>query len=228
MASALEGIKASIERVILDPAYHDILSVVKGARNGAVYGAKVRFPHALVMVFLFRSGTVRQKVELVFRATRTHARNLAKFATIYKLTCYLLKHYGSTPGKEGHYDTLIAGLIGGYFVFGGRSRRSGKIPSVNQQIVIYVFARVVLALARLAVKPGARAGPLPLVWDPRASAAVSHYAWPVFASVSWALVMHLFRHHPDDLQPSLRSSMNYIYLQSSEWDGLRNFLWHNK
>jgi len=44
---------------------------------------------------------IREKIWLVFKATRTHARNLAKFATIYKLTCYLLKHYGSTPGKEG-------------------------------------------------------------------------------------------------------------------------------
>lgn len=87
--------------MLRDPANHDLLAVVKGARNGAVYGAKVRFPHALVMVFLFRSGTFRDKVDLVFRATRTHARNLAKFATIYKLMCYALKHYGPTPGKEG-------------------------------------------------------------------------------------------------------------------------------
>ena len=98
---------------------------------------------------------------------------------------------------------------------------------MNQQIVIYIFARVVLAPARLAVKPGGR-GSLPLVSEEGASALISHYAWPVFASVSWGMVMHLFRYHPDDLQPSLRSSMNYIYVQSNEWDGLRNFLWHNK
>ncbi|KAI3320089.1 peroxisomal membrane protein 4 [Xylariaceae sp. AK1471] len=225
MTSALQSMKAAIERVLLDPANHDLLAVVKGARNGAVYGAKVRFPHALVMVFLFRSGTFRQKVDLVFRATRTHARNLAKFATIYKLSCYILKHYGSTPGKEGEYDTLLAGLVGGYFVFGGRSKRSGKISSVNQQIVVYVFARVVLALARLAVKPGHG---LALVSQERRSAIISYYAWPIFAAVSWGMVMHLFRYHPDDLQPSLRSSMNYIYLQSNEWDSLRNFVWHNK
>ena len=53
------------------------------------------------MVFLFRSGTIREKIDLVYRATRTHARNLAKFATVYKSTCYILKHYGPTPGKEG-------------------------------------------------------------------------------------------------------------------------------
>ncbi|RYP53293.1 hypothetical protein DL768_001650 [Monosporascus sp. mg162] len=226
LKAALAPLQASIERVILDPAYRDALAVVKGARNGAVYGAKVRFPHALVMVFLFRAGTVRQKAALVWRATRTHARNLAAFAAIYKGTCYLLKHYGSTPGKEGPYDNFLAGLLGGYLVFGQRSRRSGKVPSVNQQIVIYVFARVVLALARLAVKPGGHG--LPLISDEGVSARISRHSWPVFASLSWALVMHLFRYHPEELQPSLRGSMTYIYQQSDHWDSLRNFVWHNK
>jgi peroxisomal membrane protein 4 len=171
-----------------------------------------------------RPSSFREKVSLVLRATRTHARNLAKFATIYKLTCMLLKRYGATPGKEGPYDTFLAGLMGGYFVFGQRSR-SGKISSVNQQIVIYVFARVVLALARLAVKPGIG---LPVVSRKKESAVISHYAWPVFASVSWASVMYLFRWHAAELQPSLRGSMTYIYSDSDRWDGLRNFLVHNK
>lgn len=124
----------------------------------------------------------------------------------------------------GPYDSFIAGLLGGYVVFGQRSR-SGKISSVNQQIVVYVFARVVLALARLAVKPGYG---LPGVSEPNKSAAISHYAWPVFASVSWAMVMHLFHWQPAELQPSLRSSMTYIYANADTWDGLRNFIWHNK
>ncbi|KAF3344756.1 hypothetical protein VdG2_06942 [Verticillium dahliae VDG2] len=198
----VNGLKAALERIVLDPRYHDILAVLKGARNGAVYGTKVRFPHALVMIFLFRSGTLREKAGLVFRATRTHARNLAKFATIYKLTMLLLKHYGPTPGKEGPHDTLLAGALGGYLVFGGRGARSGRIPSP--------------------------AVGLPRVSEPAASAAISHYAWPVFASGSWAMVMYLFRWHPEDLQSSLRSSMTYIYKQSDDWDSLRNFAWHNQ
>jgi hypothetical protein len=32
------------------------LSVLRGFRNGVVYGAKIRAPHALVMTFLFRDG----------------------------------------------------------------------------------------------------------------------------------------------------------------------------
>lgn len=127
----------------------------------------------------------------------------------------------------GPYDSFLAGLLGGYLVFGRRSRRSGKVSSVSQQIVIYVFARVALALARLAVKPG-YAHALPGLSEPGRSAAISHYAWPVFASLSWAAVMHLFRWHPAELQPSLRSSMTYIYANADSWDGLRNFIWHNK
>jgi peroxisomal membrane protein 4 len=92
-----------------------------------------------------------------------------------------------------------------------------------------VFARVVLALARLAVKSRANHGMgLPVLSDPKNSALISYYAWPVFASVSWAAVMHLFKWHAAELQPSLRSSMTYIYADSDRWDGVRNFLWHNK
>lgn len=96
---------------------------------------------------------------------------------------------------------------------------------MNQQIVIYVFARVVLALARLAVKPGHG---LPFVSQEARSTVISHYAWPTFAAMSWAMVMHLFQYHSEDLQPSLRSSMTYIYKESNDWNSLRNFIWHNK
>lgn len=186
------------------------------------------------MILLFRSGTLREKAHLVFRATRQHARNLAKFATIYKLTMLALKRYGPTPGKEQPAHALLAGLLGGYVVFGGRSVRTGKISSVNMQIVVYVFARVVLALAKLAVKPKGAAGEgrwdtgLPLISSNGVSEAITAHAWPVFAAGSWGLVMWLFRWYPEDLQGSLRSSMTYIYKDSDDWDGLRNFIWHNK
>ena len=47
---------SSIESILADPAYHDILSIVKGARNAVVYGVKIRFPHALIMSILFGRG----------------------------------------------------------------------------------------------------------------------------------------------------------------------------
>lgn len=175
------------------------------------------------MVFLFRSGTIREKIALVLKATRTHARNLAKFATIYKLTMVILKRTGSSPGKEGPYDTFLSGLLGGYIVFGRGSPRTGKISSVSQQIVIYVFARVVLALAKLSVEPA-----VGIIHHPELSNKIRGNAWPVFAAVSWGMVMWIFRWYPESIQPSLRHSMNYIYVQSDHWDSLRTLLWHNK
>ena len=88
------------------------------------------------MIFLFRSGTVQEKIKLILRATKTHAQNLAKYATIYKMTMLALKHMGSEPGKEGVYDTFFAGLLGGYVVFGRRSKR-GHVSSVSKQIVVF-------------------------------------------------------------------------------------------
>ncbi|KAG9244193.1 peroxisomal membrane protein-like protein [Calycina marina] len=220
--SAVQTIQRALENVILDPKNADWLAVLKAARNGAVYGAKVRFPHALVMILLFRSGTVREKISLILHATKTHATNLAKYATIYKLMMLLLKNIGDEPGKEGVWDTFFAGLTGGYLVFGRRNSR-GHTSSVSKQIVIFVFARVVLSAAKLSVQPGAG-----IIKNPDLTKRISHNAWPVFAALSWASVMWLFRWYPETVQSGLRSSMDYIYVQSDHWDSLRNFIVYNK
>ncbi|KAF2636097.1 mitochondrial carrier [Massarina eburnea CBS 473.64] len=225
----------AVEEIILDPKYHDILTLVKGIRNGIVYGAKVRFPHALVMIVLFRSGSLRSKCWLVFKATQQHARNLGLFALVYKSSMLFLRN-ASPTGKERQYDAFLAGLLGGYTVFGRTIHNS-----VSQQIVIYVFARVCLALAKLAVQPkiqggwgllgdGAegRGGAFPEGRGGDLRGRVIKNGWPVFASLSWAMVMYVFRWHPETVQSSLRSSMSYIYVQSDEWDSLRNLIWHNK
>ncbi|KAL9592497.1 MAG: hypothetical protein Q9179_006658 [Wetmoreana sp. 5 TL-2023] len=211
----MEGIRKYLDRIVLDPQLTDLLAIVKGARNGFTYGAKIRFPHALVMVFLFRSGTLQEKFKIIFKATFQHARNLATFATCYKAVMLLLRSI-SSDGKEASPHTFLAGLLGGYMVFG-----RGIQSSVNQQIVIYVFARVILALARLSVQKG---GAIPREYRER----VTNNAWPVFAALSWASVMWLYRWHPETIQPSLKSSMKYIYIDSNHWDSFRTLLLRNK
>ena len=47
---------STIESILRDPAYHDILAIIKGTRNAIVYGVKIRFPHALIMSALFGKG----------------------------------------------------------------------------------------------------------------------------------------------------------------------------
>ncbi|KAH0562816.1 hypothetical protein GP486_002554 [Trichoglossum hirsutum] len=132
------------------------------------------------MVFLFRSGTIREKLRLVFKATRQHARNLALFATIYKSVMYILR---TARGKEATYDTFVAGLTGGYTVFG-----RGIQSSVNQQIVIYIFARVMLALARMSISGPGKGGLKGFVPE-ELRGSIRRNAWPVFASLSWAMVV---------------------------------------
>lgn len=45
--------------------------------------------------------------------------------------------------------------------------------------------------------------------------------WPAFASLSWAMVMYIFRWHPESVQSSLRSSMSYM------WVSMATFLSQN-
>nr|POF12862.1 peroxisomal membrane protein 4 [Quercus suber] len=183
------------------------------------------------MIFLFRSGTVREKLYQIFKATRQHAMNLAKFALLYKSACLALKKLNGD--KEESFHAFAAGLWGGYWVFGhGKAART----SVNQQIVVYVFARVMLALAKLAVQPpgtnaleggryGGHGGKGLLGLNEEQLELVKRNAWPVFASVSWASVMWIFRYYPDTLQASLRSSMTYIFANSDHWHDLDTFLY---
>ncbi|KAJ5936147.1 hypothetical protein N7454_005445 [Penicillium verhagenii] len=185
--------KTQLDALVLKPELQPLLSLIKGARNGIVYGSKVRFPHALVMIFLFRSGSFREKVKLVFNATRQHARNLSTFAIIYKLSMILLRNINpSGPGKEGRYDSFFSGLLGGYAVFG---RQRG---SISQQIVIYVFARVMLSLAKIAVQPNMH--PLSPLLTPRIPG--------------------------QDLRPCLARICHYS--DSDHWDSLRTLFIHNK
>jgi hypothetical protein len=139
----------------------------------------------------------------------------------------LLRRAGGGPpspdGKAGpapqhrSADPFVAGLLAGYLVF-GRSR-----SAVAQQIVTYVFARVAIGLAKLAFAstasaPGPGAAPAGVrlgagaAGGDRVRELVARNAWPVFASVSWAAVMWLFVWHPEVVQPSMRSSMTYMWV----------------
>ncbi|XP_050006827.1 peroxisomal membrane protein 4 isoform X2 [Alexandromys fortis] len=52
----LQALLKAVNTLLRKRRYHAVLALLKGFRNGAVYGVKIRAPHALVMTFLFRSG----------------------------------------------------------------------------------------------------------------------------------------------------------------------------
>lgn len=67
-----------------------------------------------------------------------------------------------------------------------------------------------LSLAKLAIEP--KANPLSSAIPLETRTQISNNAYPVFASLSWAFVMYLFRWYPETLVSSLRSSMVYMYV----------------
>lgn len=173
--------------------------------------------------------STRQKLTAVFNATKQHAKNLAKYVTIYKTALLVLRNLHS--GNSRPIDSFLSGLLGGYVVFGENN-------NINQQIVLYVFARVAMGSAKVLASGKFSDGPFDqLIGSQR----MKDIAWPLFASLCWGAVMYLHSEHVQAIQPSLASSMNYLYNDSNNWNSFRkltplirvlsnmsgNFFWHN-
>jgi peroxisomal membrane protein 4 len=216
-----------LDQIINNPKYHDILAILKGTKNGIIYGARLRFCHALVMSVLFRSGPWEKRLLGVIRATRQHATVLGKFVFVYKSVLYLLKQgrirlHGPQPANlttiknhNNSIDSFIAGVIGGYLVF-GRDHPSAAGNQIAHQIVLYVFSRAVLGLFSEFAKQTYQ------VKEQRVLMSKKTYA--VFASLSWGIVMYLFRLDPKVLQKSMLHSMDFLYIDSESWSGFTDFL----
>jgi peroxisomal membrane protein 4 len=119
-------------------------------------------------------------------------------------------------GKEHHLDAFVAGLLGGWHVF-------GRNNNINNQIVLYLFSRILIGIGKTMTKRG-MLEPIGLNYQ---RALNDERIFTVFAATVWGCVMWLFRHERDTLQPSLQSSMHYLYIDSDKWTGLRNWIWHN-
>ncbi|KAM4831758.1 peroxisomal membrane protein 4 [Urocitellus parryii] len=201
----LQALLQAVNALLRKRRYHAALALIKGFRNGIVYGVKIRAPHALVMTFLFRSGSLRDKLRAILQATYTHSRNLACFVFVYKGLCALQSH---TQGKAYQSHSFLAAFIGGFLIFGDNN-------NINSQINMYLTSRVLFALCRLGVEKGY----IPeLRWDP----------FPLYTAVVWGLVLWLFEYHRPTLQPSLQSSMTYLYEDSNVWHDLSDFLIYNR
>jgi peroxisomal membrane protein 4 len=88
--------------------------------------------------------------------------------------------------------------------------------------VLYVCSRVVASFLPRAFAAPAKGSGTPLRPIPPESRTFS-----AFAAVCWGLVMYLFRERGETLQAGMFNSMNYLYLDSNRWDGLRTLVWHN-
>ena len=177
----------------------EALAVVRGLRNGLFYGVQIRAPHALVMQGLFGKGALSVRGWRVVDLAMQHATNLGRFALIYKALCVALRRVLRTPLPRP-WHSAVAGTVGGYVVW-------GKETNVNTQINLYIFSRVVLAMAKTASAQGVVAPP--------------DNAFALCAAACWGAVMYQFESgHP--LQKSMLQSMDFIYRDSDKpgnWTG---------
>ncbi|THH16830.1 hypothetical protein EW146_g3873 [Bondarzewia mesenterica] len=178
----------SINEILVDPRYHDYLAILKGARNGLVPCTLAIEQEAILTKRTPRARAYswQTRIRVIFRATKRHSLNLAKFVSLYKV--FLLLQKKVNGGKERPYDSFVAGLLGGYIVFSDRN-------AINEQIVLYVCSRVVASFIPRASAPystsSAHASTVkPVPPDSR--------YFSVFAALSWGMVMWLFQHRGGD------------------------------
>lgn len=82
------------------------------------------------------------------------------------------------------------------------------------QINLYLLSRISVGLVRLAVQK--RVLPSP-----------KFDVFPLFGAIVWGIVLCLFEYHQEVLQPSLQSSMTYLYHDSNAWHNIFDFLVYN-
>lgn len=169
------------------------------------------------MIFLFQNGSVRQKLRGVVRLTFEHTKNLALFVGVYKAVLALLRHTQelregpatALVGKPAaHWHAAVAGGVGGYLVW-------GKYSSVNYQIVMYLFSRVIISVVKVLAARG---------YKPFTDYRFAK-VYPALATTVWAAVMWLYENERPTLHPSLSKSMDFLYDESCHWaNGVADFL----
>jgi len=145
----------------------ELIAIVRGFRNGVVYGFKIRLPHAFVMTMLFRSGSLHDKFRAIARATYNHSKNLGVYVAVFKIVRLLMR---LLRAKEDHFNTVVGGLVGGALVFGHND-------PINSQINMYVMSRVIFGFGRTLLRHNV----------------CSYYPqiFTAFAGIVWSAVMYL-------------------------------------
>lgn len=219
-----------------NPLYRPLLEVIRSARNGIVYGGKIRFSHALVINLLYRSGPLKPRFQQVLMATRDHAKVLAVFAIIYKSLVNLLRKDQFIGSDQLGLIKFLAGALGGWIVYSQHFNYFH--PGITHQVTLYCFSRVVIALSKIVLdyylncqQPSLKINNQSIKFSDltdnqqnKLKSKIYNKSWKYFAVLVWGLVMFIYDFQPGYLQSSLRHSMAYIYdVEMDVWDSWKDF-----
>lgn len=205
----MEVTPGKLDALIQSGQYRPILEAIKAFRNGFVYGVKVRAPHTLVMSLVWsKSSSLTQVLEKVIKASKQHGLNLGLTAMTFKIVTSLLKYLVAQLSSSGGAPIssatsmlihFFSGLVAGGLFWGEQN-------PINTQVCMYLLSRVISGLMwTLIGKYNVKLPPA---------------AFRTFAAVMWGLVLVLYMHSPEALQPSLQMSMGYIYKESEAFTGV--------
>jgi len=182
------GVKPTID-TMMPTLQQDILSIFRGFRNGFVYGIKIRFPHALIMTFLFVEGSLKTKWNVIYSRTKEHAVHLGQYVALYKLCCAIIRRIFGTPNYWLIH--FLSGAISGAMIW-------TKKTAVNHQINLYVYSRVCDSITRSVIERG--------YWKCN-----NVLAYQAFVVLLWAIGMYYFECEAYNLPQSTRESAYYTY-----------------
>lgn len=146
----------------------------------------------------------------------------AMFAFLYKAMSRILRR---VHGGNSNVCYAIAGFVGGYVIWGKNNAVNSQINMYFETIFFsktfgqicpfnaprYLLSRILFGLAKEIGDAG---------WAP-----VNDQVFPIFAGFIWMFVMTMFEMKKTraNLQPSLVSSMDYIYHESNNFKSFSDF-----
>ena len=151
------------------------------------------------MAALFNKGNIKAKIKSILELTYEHAKNLGIYVFLYKSGLHILK---KLYGRKANWHSFVSGFIMGYIVF-------GKKTNVNYQIVLYLLSRIITGGINNLVNKGK----IPDI-----------NGYPLLAAVCWGVVMWLFEDDPKCLQPSLTTTMQFLYKESETYKNWTDFV----
>ncbi|XP_046289894.1 peroxisomal membrane protein 4 isoform X2 [Marmota monax] len=197
----LQALLKAVNALLRKRRYHAALALIKGFRNGIVCPCACSGPSQPRPT---PSGSDPWALIPDLSSLKLNDAS----SLLASISCSIKRKQSSPKGKsELNYQLWSQNP--------GPSRTGHDLPLQEWQINMYLTSRVLFALCRLGVEKGY----IPeLRWDP----------FPLYTAVVWGLVLWLFEYHRPTLQPSLQSSMTYLYEDSNVWHDLSDFLIYNK
>lgn len=214
----------------------ELTSIASALVGGARYGAKIRFPHAFVMTFLFRRDlTAQEKLKNILRLVYQHASSLAAFATIYKTVLALLKaahrkfvqlgpsdvsaqSYWKAVGRSCLQMIVDGPLPGETQILRAAHAPPGHPERIHHAFIAgavggyFVWGRYNSLNHQILLYLTSRV--LVGVWKRvrgQVKGSASNKTFSLIAALTWAIVMALWEESPEVLHPSLKKSMDEIY-----------------